>query len=204
MGAAVKKFLFDNDFASPGGAAPTSAQAAEAEARGYRNGFEAAQREAAALTERLAANATHDIAGALNGIAANVAAIQERMQAEALDIAVAVGRKLASELVAAEPMTEIAGLVSDCFRHLAATPHLAVRINDGLYDICRPKLDELARHSGFQGKLVILADPDIPTGDCRIEWADGGVVLNRDDVEARISELVARYMASRSNRGHQS
>jgi flagellar assembly protein FliH len=44
---------------------------------------------------------------------------------------------------------------------------------------------------------VILAEPGIATGDCRIEWADGGVVLERATIEAKISELVGRYMAPR-------
>jgi flagellar assembly protein FliH len=44
---------------------------------------------------------------------------------------------------------------------------------------------------------VILAEPEIETGDCRIEWADGGVVLERAAIEAKINELVGRYMASR-------
>jgi flagellar assembly protein FliH len=44
---------------------------------------------------------------------------------------------------------------------------------------------------------VILAEPDIDTGDCKIEWADGGVVLERAAIEAKINELVGRYMASR-------
>jgi flagellar assembly protein FliH len=44
---------------------------------------------------------------------------------------------------------------------------------------------------------VLLAEPDIATGDCRIEWADGGVVLERAAIEAKINELVGRYIASR-------
>jgi len=44
---------------------------------------------------------------------------------------------------------------------------------------------------------VILAEPEIATGDCRIEWADGGVVLERAVIETRINELVGRYIASR-------
>ena len=44
---------------------------------------------------------------------------------------------------------------------------------------------------------MILAEPGIVTGDCRIEWADGGVVLERATIEAKISELVGRYLASR-------
>jgi flagellar assembly protein FliH len=49
--------------------------------------------------------------------------------------------------------------------------------------------------------LVILAEPAIATGDCRIEWADGGVVLERAAIEAKINELVGRYMASRHQAG---
>lgn len=201
MGAPAK-FLFDVDFSTPGSgygaASPNSPHHAAAETRGYQLGFSAAQREAAATTERLAADATTTIANALNALAANFAATDARLETQAVEIAVAVGRKLAGELLATQPLGEIAGLVNECFRHLVATPHLVVRIHDSLYEACRVKLDELARHSGFQGKLVILADPDVAGGDCRIEWADGGVVLERHDVEARIADLVGRYMASRS------
>ena len=72
-----------------------------------------------------------------------------------------------------------------------------VRINDTLYEAARERIERLAPQSGFEGRLVILAEPDIETGDCRIEWADGGVVLERAAIEAKINELVGRYMASR-------
>ena len=71
------------------------------------------------------------------------------------------------------------------------------RINDTLYEAAREKIERLAKQSGFEGRLVILAEPAIATGDCRIEWADGGVVLDRATIEAKISELVGRYMAPR-------
>ena len=54
------------------------------------------------------------------------------------------------------------------------------------------------RKEGFEGRLVILAEPDIETGDCKIEWADGGVTLDRAQIETKITELVGRYIASRN------
>ena len=114
-----------------------------------------------------------------------------------VDVAVAVARKLCADLVAAEPLGEIMALVKDCFSHLVATPHLVVRINDALYDSAREKIERLAKQSGFEGRLVILAEPEIATGDCRIEWADGGVVLERGAIVAKVDELVGRYIASR-------
>jgi flagellar assembly protein FliH len=120
------------------------------------------------------------------------------METEAVDVAIAVARKLCGELVAAEPLGEIVGLIRECFAQLVATPHLVVRINESLYEGARERFERLAKQSGFEGRLVILAEPEIATGDCRIEWADGGVVLERAAIDAKINELVGRYIASRT------
>jgi flagellar assembly protein FliH len=204
---APAKFLFDLDFAAPQAARREASDAeiaqriAEAEARAYAAGFAAAQHEAKAESDRRAALALEQIGVAVGGIAGRFAAVENRMETEAVDVALAVARKLCAELVAAEPLAEIVALVEDCFRHLTATPHLVVRINDALYDAARARIEQVAKRSGFEGRLVILAEPDIAGGDCRIEWADGGMVLDRSAVETKISELVGRYMASRNQAG---
>ena len=101
------------------------------------------------------------------------------METEAVEVAVAVARKLCAELVAAEPLGEIMALVADCFSHLVVDaasrrPHQRRALRGA-----RERIERLAKQSGFEGRLVILAEPEIATGDCRIEWADGGVVLER-------------------------
>ena len=207
--AAPAKFLFDTDFSAPDRSRerPTPAEMAQkiaaAEARAYRDGYDAGQREAKAESDRRTALALEEIKIAMQGIAARFAGVERRMETEAVDVAVAVARKLCSELIAAEPLGEVTGLVADCFSHLVATPHLVVRVNDQLYEAARERIERLAKPRGFQGRLVILAEPNIPTGDCKIEWADGGVVLERAAIEAKIDELVGRYMASR-NQGNES
>jgi len=201
--AAPAKFLFDTDFAAPDKSRerPTQAEMAEkiaaAEQRAYRDGFDAGQREAKAESDRRTALALEEIKIGMQGIAARFDGIETRMETEAVDVAVAVARKLSSELIAAEPLGEIVGLIKDCFSHLVSTPHLVVRINASLYEMAREGIERLAKQSGFEGRLVILAEPEIATGDCRIEWADGGVVLERAAIEAKVDELVGRYMASR-------
>lgn len=202
--AAPAKFLFDNDFGAPdkvreraATAAEIAEKVAEAEARAYRAGYEAAQHEAKVESDRRAALALEEIGIAMRGIASRFAGIETRMETEAVDVAVAVARKLCDELIIREPLAEIMALVRDCFSHLVATPHLVVRINDQLYETARTQIERQATQSGFEGRLVILAEPGIATGDCRIEWADGGVVLERAVIESKISELVGRYLASR-------
>jgi len=206
--AAPAKFLFDMDFGAPDKAREKPATPSEiaqkiaaAEARAYRDGFDAGQREAKAESDRRAALALEEIGIGVRSIATGFSGIETRMETEAVDVAVAVARKLCSELIAGEPLGEIVGLVSDCFSHLVATPHLVVRINEQLYDAARERIERLAKQSGFEGRLVILAEPEIATGDCKIEWADGGVVLERAAIDGKINELVGRYIASRDQAG---
>jgi len=201
---APAKFLFDMDFSAPDRtrerpATPSeiAQKIASAEARAYRDGYDTAQREAKAESDRRTALALEEIAIGIQGIATRFSGIETRMETEAVDVAVAVARKLCSELISGEPLVEISRLVSDCFSHLVSTPHLVVRINDSLYEAAHERIERLAKQSGFAGRLVILAEPEIANGDCRIEWADGGVVLERAAIEAKINELVGRYMASR-------
>ena len=207
MGAPAK-FLFDLDFAAPDVAKERAAtavevaqQIAEAEARAYRAGYDAARNEAKAECDRRTALALEEIGISIRAIAGRFSTIEERMETEAVDVALSVARKLCAEMIAAEPLTEVMALVSDCFRHLTATPHIVVRINDSLYDAARAQIEQLAKRNGFEGKLVILAEPDIASGDCKIEWADGGVTLDRATIDAKINELVGRYLASRNQAG---
>jgi flagellar assembly protein FliH len=202
--ASPAKFLFDMDFSAPDRGRERQATASEiaqkiasAEAHAYRDGYDAGQREAKTESDRRTALALEEIGIGIQAIKARFSGIETRMETEAVDVAVAVARKLCSELISGEPLDEITGLVSDCFSHLVSTPHLVVRINDSLYEPARDRIERLAKQSGFAGRLVILAEPEIQSGDCKIEWADGGVVLERAAIESKIDELVARYMASR-------
>ena len=96
-------------------------------------------------------------------------------ETEAVEVAVAVAKKLAPELLAREPLAEIAALATSCFRNLVRCPHVVVRVNDALHETVRDKLDEIVRRCSPDTRLVVLAEPEIAAGDCRIEWADGGI-----------------------------
>jgi flagellar assembly protein FliH len=197
--SAPAKFLFDDDFGRADGRQPGAGRVAvaEAEARGYRAGFAAAAAEAAVDTERRTASALARTAASLETLAQGLKAIEGRLEAEAVEVAVAVARKLAPALVGREPFAEIAALASESFTHLVGAPHVVVRINDALYECARGRLQEIAATCGFEGRLVVLAEPDVEPGDCRIEWADGGVVRHRAATEAVIIEAVERYLAVR-------
>jgi len=199
------KFMFDDDFASAGekeadrakSQAALEAAVAEAEARGFRAGHAKALADTQVEVQRRNAAALERIGATLATMASGLNAIERRLEAEAVEVAVAVASKLAPELIAREPFAEISALAADCFNHLVGAPHVVVRVNDALYADARERIEEIARMSGFDGRLVVLAEPDIRPGDCRIEWADGGLTRDRAATEAAIGEAVGRYVAAR-------
>jgi flagellar assembly protein FliH len=203
---AQAKFLFDADFSDGAGAKAKEATItasvheaalAEAEARGYRDGLASAEAQLKTEAERQTAAAFERIAGALESLRTSLKTVEDRFEAESVEVAVSVARKLAPRLIACEPMAEIAALATECFGELLQAPHVVVRVNEALHATAREQLDDIARARGFEGRLVVLGEPDIPQGDCRIEWADGGVTRNRAATEAAIAEAVNRYITVR-------
>ena len=205
MGAPAK-FLFDVDFASGGDRKPAepaitlaehAVKLAEAEASAHRRGYADAQSDAKVEADRRIADALERIAVNLGKANDALQTIETRLECEAVDVAVAVARKLAPALIAREPFAEIAELASNCFKELMTAPHIAVRVNDALYAPAREKLDDIVRAKSFQGRLVVLAEPDIAMGDCRIEWADGGISRDAAAADAAIGAAVASYISAR-------
>jgi len=208
MGAAPK-FLFDLDFGPAAEAKATAVPAAEhaaalaeAEARGYRAGMNAAEAQARTEAERRLALAFERIAGGVEQLRASLKRVEDTFEAEAVEVALAVGRKLAADLIEKEPFAEITALADQCFREMISAPHIVVRVNTELYSDAKQRLEEIARARGFEGRLVVMSEGDIAPGDCRIEWADGGLRRDRAATEAAIADAVGRYVAARRGGGH--
>jgi flagellar assembly protein FliH len=205
--SAPAKFLFDVDFAagagrkagSPVTLAEHAVKLAEAEASAHRRGYAEAQADAKVEHDRRIADAMERIAANLAEANNALNAIETRLECEAVEVAVAVAMKLSPALIAREPFAEISALASECFRELVAAPHIAVRVSDALYAVAREKLEDIVRAKSFQGRLVVLAEPDIAVGDCRIEWADGGIKRDLAAAEAVINAAVAGYIGARRN-----
>ncbi len=199
---AAAKFMFDEDFA-PGGVKPTitliehERRSADAEAVAHRKGFEAGQTQARTEAAERIARALTQIADSMARLNNALTGIEARLETEAVQVAVAVAGKLSPELVAREPLAEISALAGEAFRQLVATPQIAIHTGADIFDAAREKLEEIARLRGFEGRLTVQSDANVAPGDCRIEWADGGVTRDTAATLATIEEIVGRYIAGR-------
>ncbi len=202
-----RKFSFAREFkAAPGRIVPLEqkeatltlsehraalvAAAAAAEAEGRRQGQDSARQEE---TARLA-RAIEALAAALDQVRADLGRIDERAAGEAVRFAEIFARKLAGDLVSREPMAAIEAVARGIFGDLRGQAHVALRVAPDLVEPARTAVGVLAREHGFDGRLIVLGEPEIPPGDARIEWADGGIVREQANVEALIAAAVRRAL----------
>ncbi len=199
---ATAKYLFDEDFAAREKPTITMVEherrRADAESIAYRDGFAAGHAQAENEATQHIATTLEVIADGLERLDRALKAIEAQLEIEAVEVAVAVASKLAPELIAREPLTEVTALATNCFQHLVSAPHVVVHVGTDIYAATKERLTEIAQTRGFEGRLLLEPDAQLAPGDCRIEWAEGGV--NRDGAATRaaIDELVGRYIAARS------
>jgi flagellar assembly protein FliH len=199
---ATAKYLFDEDFAA--GEKPTitlvehERRRADAESQAHRQGFAAGQAQAHQEAAQRMADALSVIADGLGRLDNALAAIETRLETEAVEVAVAVAAKLSPALIAREPFAEIAALATECFHHLVSTPLVTVRVAPDIHEAVKEKIEEIARSNGFDGRLSVISDEGLAAGDCRVEWAEGGVNRDNTATASAIDEMVARYIAARN------
>lgn len=201
---ASRPFLFDTDFGRPRGPSPADAEAAaraEAaraalEAAAYASGLQDGRAEAALQAQARLADALTRVGLAAAGLLNQSDARDAEREAQALAFAGALARKIAGEALDARPLAAVEEAARSALRHLRGVPHLVLRVNEALVDEAETLMRRLSREHGFEGRLVVLGEPDMAPGDVRLEWADGGVVRERARIEAALEDALAPNSAT--------
>ncbi|AWI90740.1 flagellar assembly protein FliH [Methylobacterium sp. DM1] len=201
---ASRPFLFDTDFGRPRGpsaadaeaAARTEAERAALEAAAYARGLQDGRAEAALQEQARLADALTRVGLAAAGLLNQSDARDGEREAQALAFANALARRIAGEALDARPLAAVEEAARSALRHLRGVPHLVLRVNEALVDDAETLMKRLSREHGFEGRLVVLGEPDMAPGDARLEWADGGVVRERARIEAALESALSPNFAS--------
>lgn len=204
----AEKFMFTDDFDSDPRSAARRRGADEqmlatAEQKGFDRGVLDGRRQVEQESAHRMAVAIEQVAQKAQLVLAHIDSESLRFEQEAAMLAIAFARKLAGDLVAREPLVQLEAAAADCFRHIMGAPHVAVRVADDLVDTAKTALDRLAADRGFTGKLIVIGEPDMPAGDFRLEWADGGMARNEARLNDLISSAIARHTGASPSQSHQ-
>ncbi|WP_417691040.1 flagellar assembly protein FliH [Roseibium sp.] len=207
------KFLFDTDFTEPDvpeveapmepeipmmSVADHKAALATAKKIAFEDGRAAAAKELGGSQELRLTEAVHELVAMSEQILSDAQTQMDAQENDAISLAFLVARRLCAHLLARQPLAETVALFSECLGPLRRAPHLVVRVAPQDVDPLKAKVDPIVLEKGFEGKLVILGEAEIARGDCRIEWAEGGILRDRKALEKQIDTSIRGYLQARS------
>jgi flagellar assembly protein FliH len=196
----LRKFLFEHSFDNAAGAAraperkPVTLKPEQYDAlkkESYDLGFAAGQKTGFdEQAERLAATLA-EVGQTIEAMIGNMQALQKQSEQGMRRMALAIARKLLPDFTARNGIQEIEAMLNHVMDEMAHEPRLVVRVHESQFDAISNKIGELSAQKAYTGKVVVLADAEIAAGDCRIEWADGGMERNTQATWGEIEKVVA-------------
>lgn len=205
----AQKFLFDNAFDGQGSSAhdPNDLYFENEPKYGVRD-IEKARDEAYAegVTAGIQQSLTSyesQMAATLNRMAEAAADLLRgrrqlavELRQEAAQLALMIAAKLAPALIQEHPQKEIEVLVAGCLVDNHDEPRIVIRVNPDQLEDLKQRIPGLADDGGFTGDIVLLAEDGIAFGDCRLEWADGGVERDSGQLARCTEQAVAKYLST--------
>lgn len=135
----------------------------------------------------------------LNNIAERVAplfALQEQANQEisndATALSLAVVRKFFPTLNEDSALNEVTSVVESLLGRLINEPNIQIKCNPAISDALTGRIDHLTKGNALIGKITVIAEEEIPLGDCKIEWSSGTAERNLATLISEIDGIIAQ------------
>lgn len=156
--------------------------------------FAAGREDESNRAARETAAALAAIAAAARDLADRTGADRRATMRDAAGLALAAAKKAAGAALERFGEVRISAALEDAFEAFVGAPRLVLRVAPQLAD-ARARLDSIARDHGFDGALIVRADPAVRIGDVVLDWGDGAIAHDSAEAMAQIEALVMAALA---------
>ncbi len=197
----LRKFMFDRSFDGGASAAaperartpvtlkPEQLDALKKEA--YDLGVIAGKKAGGEESDKALRTTLSYIDKKIDALMQNFQNLQQEQDVLLREAIMAIARKLLPDYTARHGLQEIQVMLTEAIAEMVHEPRMVVRINESEFDAVNTKIHEITVQKAYAGKVVVLADETIALGDCRIEWADGGIERNVQTTWKNVEDTVA-------------
>jgi flagellar assembly protein FliH len=201
--AKSKKFTFDTEFRDGSVVISEAARARQKKtftteeietmcARAKQEGSETGQVRAAETINQTLAALVISIRAALDQSHAEI----EAVRAEATELAFAAAKKIAPAALAALPAGDVEAALREAMHQAIGEPRITLRAAPEVIAAIEARIAAIAHEEGYDGRVMIAADPAIRGADCRIEWRGGGSERSEAAIEAALDALIERRFSN--------
>jgi len=120
----------------------------------------------------------------------------ETLRAEAARLALVMARKIASAALAALPAGDVEIALCQAMHQAIGEPRITLRTSAAVAEAIEPRLAGIAHQEGYDGRIMVAAEPGMKAGDCRIEWRGGGAERSEQAIEDALTALISQHFSS--------
>ncbi|MCW9034379.1 MAG: FliH/SctL family protein [Rhodospirillales bacterium] len=173
---------------------PTFSEEEMAAAReeGFKSGKEEGLKEGLEDSARILSDILKRAGDKISLLIENQSKVGPIAEQTAISVAMAVIKNLFPDLNAKHGTDEVIAIVKESFENLLDEPKVSMRVAMEHREAIASKIEKITENYGFDGKVIVIADENMGTGDCRIEWDSGGAERNTADIWEKIDEVIKR------------
>jgi flagellar assembly protein FliH len=194
----ARKFTFDTEFAGVEDRPTETARARQKktltteeletlQALARSEGEADAKARAIESLERTIAALTISVRAALENSHAEIEALRD----DSAKLALAMAKRIAPAALAALPAGDVEIALRQAMHQAIAEPRITLRAAPAVTEVLEPRLTDIAHQEGYDGRVMIAADPSMTGADCRIEWRGGGAERSEQNIEDALTALIA-------------
>ena len=156
--------------------------------------FKEGQAASLELAEKQTAESLRAIANMMQLLLGRVATEAEQLRQDAVDLALVSAKAIAGSAINANNEIQVSNYLKEALGSLSDNPRLVVKVPSASLESLSPKLLETAEECGFSGKLDIRGDDEARLGDCAIEWQNGAIRFEKDEIIKKIEALAKDWL----------
>jgi flagellar assembly protein FliH len=193
--SAVRKYSFDTEFAADGSIVSDAASRrfSQTDLETERSAaYLSGKGDAVAEAERQASAALKDLANSARAILAALDAERDAMRREGALLALAAARKIAGAALDHFGEARAAQAITEALDNMRGGARFLVRANPKLAAALAPRMETLGAE--LDGAIQLRADASLKGASIEIEWSDGVIRLDPDEIAARLDALVLQML----------
>ena len=157
-------------------------------------GFSAGREEGLKNAEESIGKRTMELIGIFDTHIARLFKDQEVANEEtvrtAISVAYSITKKLFPRQEKEQGLPEIEAMVADVMGRIIDKPSLTIRVNSELAEPLRTAMGGMPESGAYDGKINLIADGEMPVGDVRINWSNGGMERNSSQLWQEINAVI--------------
>lgn len=168
---------------------------AAAKAQAYEEGRAAGLAEAESQREAGLAGILDTIGAQIAGLHVHQDVANEKLAADLTELGRTVMSKVLPHYTQKHGADEVTAILSEGFSRLVHEQRISITVGQEVHEMLEPRIEAMAAKSGYDGRLKLVADPDMGLADVVVNWGDGRLEHSTDEIWAEIEAMLENATA---------